>query len=415
MSTEHFYRDLPLLPSFLEVTNPDNFAPVPEDWFIVITDICNSTKAIEAGRYREVNLIGACSISVILNLARDHEVPFVFGGDGATVLVPAQLVHKVRKALPALQYMAKTAFNMGLRVGIVPVAHVVRAGYEVKVAKLKISENYSQAMLTGGGLNYATDLIKDPITAEVYNLTDSRTAKADFSGLECRWQDIPSRHGEVVSLLVLAMAHHPEKNYQIYRDVIERIQEIYGDDDYVNPVSPGRLKLSFSSRKLMAETKLRAKSSRWLDRKLYLIQIKLENLLGFFFMKFKVTLGAMPWGSYREIVTAATDYKKFDDALRMTIAGTPAQRERLSHYLEEQLRAGKLVYGLHASDRALMTCLVFERHGRQVHFIDGADGGYALAAKPMKQQLQQKVNNWRAFTEIAKRRPGSSVNRNDCK
>jgi hypothetical protein len=35
-----------------------------------------------------------------------------------------------------------------------------------------------------------------------------------------------------------------------------------------------------------------------------------------------------------------------------------------------------------------MTCLVFERDGRQVHFVDGADGGYTLAAKKMKERMR---------------------------
>jgi len=39
----------------------------------------------------------------------------------------------------------------------------------------------------------------------------------------------------------------------------------------------------------------------------------------------------------------------------------------------------------------LMTCLVFERHGRQVHFIDGADGGYAIAAKKLKHRARKSV------------------------
>jgi hypothetical protein len=60
---------------------------------------------------------------------------------------------------------------------------------------------------------------------------------------------------------------------------------------------------------------------------------------------------------------------------------------KLTEYLEKNYKTGKLVYGLHISDRALMTCLVFERNGRQVHFIDGADGGYAVAAKVMKQRI----------------------------
>jgi Protein of unknown function (DUF3095) len=36
-----------------------------------------------------------------------------------------------------------------------------------------------------------------------------------------------------------------------------------------------------------------------------------------------------------------------------------------------------------------MTCLVFSlEQSRHVHFIDGADGGYALAALQLKAQLQ---------------------------
>jgi hypothetical protein len=35
-----------------------------------------------------------------------------------------------------------------------------------------------------------------------------------------------------------------------------------------------------------------------------------------------------------------------------------------------------------------MTCLVFSlAESRHVHFIDGADGGYALAALQLKEQL----------------------------
>ena len=35
-----------------------------------------------------------------------------------------------------------------------------------------------------------------------------------------------------------------------------------------------------------------------------------------------------------------------------------------------------------------MTCLVFERMGSQVHFVDAADGGYAMAAVGLKKQLK---------------------------
>ncbi len=88
------------------------------------------------------------------------------------------------------------------------------------------------------------------------------------------------------------------------------------------------------------------------------------------------------------MVQQTVDYKKFDDTLRMVISGTTRQRESLTRWLDGRYRAGELVYGLHTSDRAIMTCLVFERMGRQVHFVDGADGGYTLAARAMKKRLQ---------------------------
>lgn len=72
----------------------------------------------------------------------------------------------------------------------------------------------------------------------------------------------------------------------------------------------------------------------------------------------------------------------------LIIDDTAAQRAELTTYLEEEYRSGRLAYGVHVTDRALVTCVVFERMGRQVHFVDGADGGYAMAARALKQRLR---------------------------
>jgi hypothetical protein len=72
----------------------------------------------------------------------------------------------------------------------------------------------------------------------------------------------------------------------------------------------------------------------------------------------------------------------------MVMACTPDQRAALERYLADQHGAGRLAYGLHVTDRALVTCVVFERMGRQVHFVDGADGGYAEAARGLKRRLR---------------------------
>ncbi|MBD0340183.1 MAG: DUF3095 domain-containing protein [Microcoleus sp. Co-bin12] len=388
MNSENFYSQLPLLDNFLKITDLGNFVDVPEDWYIVVTDIRGSTKAIEAGKYKEVNLLGACSIVAVLNVAGKTEIPFVFGGDGASLLMGPSLLPAAQKALLATQQLAKREFDMDLRVGVVPVKVVVAANYPVKIAKFKVSENYSQAVFIGGGLTRATELIKDPVAGNIYSIKNKGVSpKADFSGLECRWQDIPSKYGEIVTLLVMVRSDFYPQNHQFYRNILTRIQYIYGKENSLNPIDRKNLKLALNSTKLIKETLVRASSAGWLDRQLYLSKIQLETALGSLLMNLKVKTEELDWGVYKDIALAATDYRKFDDMLRMVISGNEWRRKKLTRYLERNYREGKLVYGLHVSDRALMTCLVFERGGRQVHFVDGADGGYALAAKDMKERM----------------------------
>jgi hypothetical protein len=40
---------------------------------------------------------------------------------------------------------------------------------------------------------------------------------------------------------------------------------------------------------------------------------------------------------------------------------------------------------------ALITCLIFNRNDKHLHFIDGARGGYGAAAKAMKEQMKHPV------------------------
>ena len=72
----------------------------------------------------------------------------------------------------------------------------------------------------------------------------------------------------------------------------------------------------------------------------------------------------------------------------MVLAGGPAERAALESLLEDLHQDRRLAYGLHVSDRAVLTCLVYERMGQQVHFVDGAGGGYTNAAVGFKKQLK---------------------------
>ncbi len=402
MLTPNFYARLKPLKALIEITDPHSFVAVPNSWYIVITDVVDSTGAIAAGRYKDINMLGACSIVSMLNLARNIELPFVFGGDGASILIPPALFSAAREALLANQYLAWSRFGLKLRIGIVPVAMVLDKGYALKIAKLKISDHYYQAMFSGGGLTYATEIVKEYSIPDVVPIRRHSLPKADFSGLECRWQDIPASHEEVVSLHILAIAQSSTRSDEIYREILGTIQQIYGPSERSHPLASQHLQLTFNVKKLSAEVRVRTFPQGVWQRIAYLGKIWLENALGALLMRFKLVLGGTDWGAYPKCVVAATDYQKFDDTLRMIISGDPSQSQRLSQYLDARYRLGELVYGLHISDRVLMTCLVFERNGRQVHFIDGADGGLTAASYELKQRMRQKAINWQVFLKMLK-------------
>ena len=87
---------------------------------------------------------------------------------------------------------------------------------------------------------------------------------------------------------------------------------------------------------------------------------------------------------YTKSMETHSDYRKFDDTLRMVIDCSEAEVKSIISKLDD---TPNLKYGYSLSDHALMTCLVFGlQEGEHIHFIDGADGGYTEAATIMKSQ-----------------------------
>ena len=380
MTGRNFYTNLPSVTNFMDLARLDHYKHVPDDWYVLITDITGSTQKIEAGQYREVNMLGASSIMAVLNAVHPVEVPFVFGGDGASLIVPPCCLDEAREALLGVRAVAAQAFDMDLRVGAVPVAKI-RHPYSLRVAKLKLAPHYHQASFIGGGITHASDLVKQN---SIYRLDlDRDSGNANLTGLECRWQEVPSPRGETVSLIVNAVDTQGEAVSQIYQDILEAIRRIYGEPDDYHPISELNLHLSFNPYKLAAEVKARSRTNLW-SRLKYWVRLLIENVLGTVFMGLDLSIGGVDWGKYRDDVRAASDYRKIDDTLRMVISGSPAQNRRLVRYLEKHFCTGKITYGLHTSTHTVLTCLILDRRDCHFHLIDGAGGGYAMAAKALK-------------------------------
>jgi hypothetical protein len=75
----------------------------------------------------------------------------------------------------------------------------------------------------------------------------------------------------------------------------------------------------------------------------------------------------------------------------MTIDCSLATAETLEALLARAEADGIASFGLHRQEAALMTCIVPSYvSDEHVHFLDGAGGGYALAAQNLKQKIAER-------------------------
>lgn len=370
-----------------EAVEPGVYRRLPDDWLIALTDVKGSTENLAAGRYKEVNGVGVAAIAAVRNLHKPEEIPFVFGGDGATFCLPSERREDVEMVLRASKRMAREDFGLELRIGIVPHADIIAAGREVRVARLQLSESVTQTMFMGGGLEKADELVKDPRPDNPYQIGENGPQSADFRGLECRWENIPSRHGETVAYIFRALGDEHQRA-TIFRRLIALVEECYGDESVSNPLHLGGLKLTQKSKLLKVEHMVRTFGAGALKRWSYGKYLRLQILLGKIVMKYGLKFAGADWSRYREDLIANADYRKIDDCMRFVLSGTADQREKLLVAVREEFLREELVYGHHVAQAAIMTCVIDDYDREHLHFVDGSDGGYALAAKEMKAAMK---------------------------
>jgi hypothetical protein len=375
--SDDFYAKIPAFRDRGGLSDPANYHEAPADWLVVLSDVRGSTVAIEAGRYKDVNIVGASAIIAILNAVGRAPIPYVFGGDGATLLVPPGMRAAVTEALLGARQAARDKFGLELRIGIVPLADLAPSGQAVRVAKFAVSDDFSLAMFGGGGLSQAEHLLKKSPAPNPYLLEGEPLDPGDFTGLECRWQPMPAKKGEILSVLVRALSPDRAVELGTYREIIEELEAIVGRVESASPVAQPPRRLASTPGQLRAEHQLRGGS---------LFRLWLNTLAGKLFFALNLKVFGVDWGKYRKEVARNSDFWKYDDVLRFVIDVTPAQKRALTACLESRSLKGQVVFGIHSSREALMTCLVFSHQGNHVHFIDGGDGGYAMAAKQMKEQ-----------------------------
>lgn len=375
MKSKNFYSKLKVINSIEDISDDKIYSKLPEDWFVLASDIINSTKAISDGKYKEVNMVGALSIVSILNIDKKADLPYVFGGDGSFVLIPKYLEEKAKQALIAVKEIALKSYDLDLRIGIVPLSEINKNQKEILIAKLKVSKDYFQAIIKGGGLEHVDFLLKKNEDFLIKEEID-KNFEVDISGLECRWEAVPSPKDDTLSIIIKS------QDERYYKTILKNIESIVGDNKTRHPIIEKALNLSFKDKDLNYEAVI--SSQNFFIKNLTILKLKCLNILGLLLMNNKIG----EWASYKQRVVSTTDTEKFDDVLRMVVSTSEDESVKLEEYLKKEYENKNIVYGIHKSDSALMTCLIFERHGRHIHFVDGSKGGYALASKDFKDRLE---------------------------
>jgi hypothetical protein len=227
----------------------------------------------------------------------------------------------------------------------------------------------------GNGLSYAEKIIK----GEDYMLKPMTIKEddLDLSGMQCRWDRIkpPENFDEVVSLLVIARSGANQA--LVFKKVIDKLDEIYGEHERRRPITVPKLKLKVTLKKI--GTEMRARLGGY--NTFYLLRNWFTTLLGSFYFKTK------NGKTYLNQLVDLSDTLVIDGRINTVISGTARQREMLGAALDEMEKNGEINYGLHVSKESIMSCYVRNMNENHIHFVDGAEGGYTKAASVLKKKI----------------------------
>jgi hypothetical protein len=375
-SSDTFYSGIPVFRGFTRLMEPSLYSPLPDDWSVGVADIVESTKAIAAQRYKAVNMAGAAVIASVTNALEGREFPFVFGGDGASFAVAPGDLERAREALSATAAWVKEDLDLVMRVALVPLRAIRAQGLDVRVARFGPSANLSYAMFSGGGLGFADAAMK---RGEFAIEPAPPGTQPDLSGLSCRFEEIPAARGLILSVLVVPTARAEAR---AFRKVIEDIlQLVERTPDAGRPVPSGGPPLKWPPQGIEYEARATRRGPLFARRSMVLAL----TLWAYVVMRFDIKVGNFVPKNYVRQVVENSDFRKYDDGLRMILDCTEELANALTERLAKAAANGVVRYGLHRQDAAMMTCFTPSvMRSDHVHFIDGARGGYASAATALK-------------------------------
>src|SRR6202166_3519969 len=305
-----FYGSIPVFRGFSSLMDPALYSPLPDDWSIGVADIVESTRAIAEARYKAVNMAGAAVIAAVTNALEGREFPFVFGGDGASFAVSPDDLERAREALAATATWVEENLNLVMRVALVPVTAIRAQGLDVRVARFGPSANLSYAMFSGGGLGWAEAAMK---RGEFAVPKASPGTQPDLTGLSCRFEEIPSVRGLILSVLVVPARDADAGAFRkLIEDIIALVER---SPDAGRPVPSGGPPLRWPPAGVDFEARAQRGGSLLKRR----AGVLAHTLFVYLIMRYGIKVGGFVPKTYVRQVVENSDFRKYYDRLRMIL------------------------------------------------------------------------------------------------
>lgn len=381
-STQRFYEKLTAhrIPIRSLLEDESKFKKVPDTWYVLVADVTGSTEAITQGRHNDVNLAATGAIIAVLNeikkLDRTYKIPYFFGGDGATFLIPHQVHAAVVSVLENYKIHIQKTLGLALRVGEVSVKSIYASQAKLKIAKIRLNDYLTVPVVVGTGLKYAERLIKTkdkPIPKIATQLE-----QVNLTGMECRWDEIKPLHSNKRVLCLLVSCVEESQHNTIYAQILNKIHIIFGDFDTRQPISTTRLMIDTTISKIKKEMYARIGKYDFL----YLVKNWVITGFGKYYFKFFKS-----GKEYLQKVSQLSDTLMIDGAINTVMEGDMEQIKKLTTYLDMLEKKGLIIYGIHTTYASIMSCYVQDRKQNHIHFVDGTEGGYTVAATLFKKKL----------------------------
>ena len=380
----NFYKNIPKsnLPLTELLKDKSLFFRVPKTWSIVVTDIEDSTAAVARGAHNDVNLSATGSIVTVLNTLKaiDNKIkiPYFFGGDGSTFIVPNTILEPVLAALNNYSRHIEKTIQLNLRVGHLEVGKVYENNVLLTITKLRHNKYFTTPVVLGNGLKYAEQVIKESFKASDINSFENTAP--NLQGMECRWDEIYPNETNKKVICLLVDSENENKQAEVYGAILTEIDLIFGNLEKRNPISTLKLKLNKSLGKIRKEMYLKIGKFQII----YLVSNWLLTLIGRFYFKF-FKAGKL----YKQRITQLSDTIMLDGFLNTVISGTNEQIARLKVVLDDLESENKIIYGMHITHASIMSCYIEDRDEKHIHFVDGTEGGYTSAAIMFKEKLKK--------------------------